>query len=241
MDNILFNIYFWLIASPIFAYIILMLIVKATGKPVGLRGFPIISRFFKTKIRVLEVRSDGKFKKVETYGRRVELPDKTLIFETIKYGDIKPPALTMTNVAEGYDWVDFIMPAPGEFLPISVEPMKEEIMKIPVKDDHGIAKLYPDGTPMMKEIKMYKYRPWSQEQRMFYKNQYQVGMAKYKKSSDFLEKILPYVGILLMGIIIVILLAVLMQNIGTIADKLSTAHLCSATQTVQQTAQNFTY
>jgi uncharacterized membrane protein YbaN (DUF454 family) len=240
MIDIFLNPFFLIPLIVVIMYLIVVALVFATGSPRFARNLPIAKRAYKVKVTVYEERATGKRKRI-TYGRRIQLSDMTQRLETILYGDIKNiPISLIVNYGSG-DEIELVMSESGEFHPLTIIKLADEHVKIPDRDPiSGQILKNEDGTIKMRELTTYGKKPWSQDQRIFFKNAFQESLNKYNKNKSLIDKIAPYAGIMIMGIIIVIMIAVLLQNIGTIADKLSTAKLCT-TQVVQQAAQNFTY
>lgn len=217
--ELIWSPYFWLCVLPFVSYVVLLIAVKQFGKPMFARGLPMARRFFPTRIRVWEVRANG-YEPVDTRGRRVSKADGTEIFETLDYGDITPPKMIsefMTST--GGIICEFVMTEDNEFFPL--------IIKKKILEDL-------DKT-------QYAYQPITQEQKLFYKYQLEDSQIKYMKKLSIWDKIVPYIGIILLGLAIAIILMVSLDRLNvfmTHAEKIE--QMYQAGQGIAPIVQNFT-
>ena len=217
------NPYFWLIVIPALFYIFILALVKAKGVPSFARKWPIASRFYDIKIPILEKRM-GSLRYTETFGRLVEQTAKWHIIETQDIGNMMvPPANTIIHDKKGRDIMPVFSPEQGEYHPIvGIEEMKQmEEMLIPKKDDKGNVVKDADGKEIMITVKKYLYKPFTQSQRIFRVAEDEESKTKYSKSLTFWDKILPYVGLILLGAFVIIGCALVLQNMGGISDNMA--------------------
>lgn len=236
--GLLINPLFWLIVGPVMMYIILLASVKGRGTPIFARKLPLASRFYPIEVPILEIRAGG-WKWTKTWGRIVALTGKWHILETLDRGNLMVPPKRAIISGGGHDVIPFVSPEEEEYHPIiGVEQINSyEELSVPEKDKNGdVIKeplLYEDGTPIldrdgfpamkikMKKVKQYIYKPLTQSQRVFLRAEADEAAKKYTQKAGFWDKIMPYVGIVLMGAFIVILTGLLLQNMGEIATEMA--------------------
>jgi hypothetical protein len=223
---------------PLVVYVILFALVSARGQPEFARKLPGMGRFYPTTIEIWEKRAKGMKLKI-TYGRIVSQFGKWHILETQHYGNLMvPPMETILTNERGKDVMIFVSTEKDEYHPIvgieEIHPYEEfelpekdsdgNVVKVPKKDKDGNIILRPDGTPelevLMKKVKRFIYKPVTQNQRMFWRAEYEESKDKYSKSLTFWDKILPYVGLILLGAFIIMGAALVLQNMGGISDNM---------------------
>ncbi len=217
------NPYFWLIVIPLFAYFFIIILVKAKGSPVFARKWPIASRFYDIEIPVLEKRMGG-LRWTKTFGRMVEQTAKWHIIETQDFGNMMVPKLScIIHDRKGRDVIPMYSPEKGEYHPIEgIEELKvyEENL-IPRKDAQGNVMKDEMGKEIMIAVKKYLYKPFTQSQRIFRVAEDEESKMKYSKALTFWDKILPYVGLILLGAFVIIGCALVLQNMGGISDNMA--------------------
>ncbi len=217
--ELIWNPYFWLVFLPFISYTVLLIAVKQFGKPMFARGLPMTRRFFPIKIRVWEVRANG-YEPIDTRGRRVSRADGTEIFETVDYGDITPPKMISEFMTtSGSVMCEFVMTEDNEFFPL--------IIKKKILDDL--------------DKSQYAYQPITQEQKLFYKYQLEDSQIKYLKKLSIWDKIVPYIGIILLGLAVAIILMVSLDRMNVFMTHLENIEkVYQAGQYIPPAVQNFT-
>jgi hypothetical protein len=223
---------------PIVIYVILIALVKGRGQPEFARKLPLMARFYPIDIEIWEKRAKGMKLKL-TKGRIVSQFGKWHILETQHYGNLMvPPMETILTNESGRDIMIFVSTEKDEYHPIvgieELHPYEEfelpqkdsngDVMKVAKKDANGNIIYRPDGTPemevLMQKVKRLIYKPVTQNQRMFWRAEYEESKDKYSKSLTFWDKILPYVGLILLGAFIIMGAALVLQNMGGISDNM---------------------
>ena len=196
----------------IFMFLGIVIMVSLTGKPAFARKWPIANRIYNIAVRVHSARNNG-YKKIDTAGRRIEKPDGTQIFETIKFKDMIPFELSKFGSGSGGDYIELVQEESGEFHPLVIEKREEnEYVTIVERDKDGKPLLNEDGTQKTKQISIYRHRPITQTQRMFIARRVADAPIKYAKKQSILSMLLPYLGIILCGAFIVIIIGMYLQQ-----------------------------
>jgi len=217
--EIIFNPIIMLVLIAVILYVSMIMLVKTTGIPVFFRRMPIASRFFPVRIRVWEMRKNGYFP-VDDAGRRFKHKNGKEIYQTLRYGDIMPPKISDINMAGSGNVVEFVMTEDGEFFPIVIDRVDET---------------------------KFRYKPMTQEQKIFYRSQLDDSQIKYAKKQSFLDKLLPYLTLLIVGLIIVILIKITWDGMAATGTDISSGmqYLGEILQQVRgeipALEQNFTY
>lgn len=220
---IIINPFFWLIFAPFLVYLLLLVSVKSRGSPLFARKLPIASRFYPDEIQIWEVRANG-WRLHKTWGRIITLIGKWMILETVDYENIMVPTLSSVFQGPGgRNVMIFISPEKGEYHPVTkIEEIKPyEEVAIPKLDSSGQFTKDAEGNVITKTVRRYIYKPLTQSQRIFWRAEYEESQKKYSEKMSFWDKLAPYAGIVLLGVFAVVLIAVLFQNVGAVAEQMA--------------------
>lgn len=183
-------------------YAILFFLVKQWGFPSFARKFPLMKRLFGVRLVIFEVRANG-YDIFEDRARRLVKLDQTQFFQTLSYGDIPAPKFEEVQMFRGAgNMVFMLMTAEGEFHPLKFK-----------------STLDAEGK------NIYELEATTEEQKYFLTQQIIDGHIKYARKLQLIEKLIQMLPYLIGGFVMIILVWLLLQNVGSIFDQLNTLQM----------------